>query len=857
MLGAGARFGAFEVLERIGAGGMGEVYRARDTRLDRTVALKVVRTSKLRGRDRIDRFKREARAVSRLSHPHICALYDIGEQDGEAFLVMEYVPGETLAQRLERGPLRIEEVLRYGVQITEALDTAHRNGVVHRDLKPSNIMLARDGAKLLDFGLAKLREIDSPRASDASTMSLGLSEDGLILGTLPYMAPEQLEGKPVDARADLFALGTVLYEMTTGEPAFRGSSKASVIVAILSEEPPAPVTRQPLTPALLDRSIRRCLAKTPDERWQTAADLAAELKYIVDMLPGKPVVASPDRSRRRLVWGAALALPLIVLAISLFLWTRAIEPAPIISSQRPVGTFGASYRQATLSPDGGLIAFADFGKPISQISIKNLAQGDPLQITSGDAQASHPSWSPKNDEIVFARRGQGLWSVPPLGGSARPVLDFGDNPQFSSDGERLVFERNGREIWTARADGSEAKRVGGVPVPWYPGALNPTFSPDGSSIVYFMPEVGPNGDLWMVPSAGGTPRQLTHDLTEAGGPIWTPDGRFIIFSSMRGGSRTLWRLRASGGGPEPLTSGAGEDLEPTLSRDGRTLVYTTVRTQYALRALDPDTGAERVIIERRRQAIFPRVSPDGAMVAFFGFGDVGDTQIFVSPVHGGVVQQLTQGKGYLNTMPRWSPDGSVIYYYEQRPGASFRSIPASGGASREVRPWKWESYTHPELSPDGSMIAYLRQAAPGEEHIAAQTVIEDVKSRKQHSLALPLLPGRWSPDGHTIVGHTIGGPPVIAMCPVDGTACRRLTAGRLPVWSGDGSRIYFLRDSATPALKELWSMTADGSDQRKMFDRLGPYRAIDAIFDVSRRGEIIWSQFIEGRHELWQATLRP
>ena len=215
---AGTRFGAFEVLERLGAGGMGEVYRARDTRLDRTVALKIIRASELPGRDRVERFKREARAISRVNHPNICALYDIGDDRDEMFLVMEYVGGETLASRLERGALRIEETLRYGVQMADALDTAHRTGVIHCDLKPSNIMLTRGGVKLLDFGLAKLRDVEPDRVTDATTMSLGLSDDGLIVGSLPYMAPEQLEGKPIDGRVDIFALGAVLYEMTTGEP---------------------------------------------------------------------------------------------------------------------------------------------------------------------------------------------------------------------------------------------------------------------------------------------------------------------------------------------------------------------------------------------------------------------------------------------------------------------------------------------------------------------------------------------------------------------------------------------------------------------------------------------------------------
>jgi eukaryotic-like serine/threonine-protein kinase len=703
--------------------------------------------------------------------------------------------------------------------------------------------------------VAKLRETD--RGEDETTSGLSVSAGGMIVGSLPYMAPEQLESKPVDGRADLFAFGAVLYEMLTGEPAFRGNTKASLIVAILSEEPPAAGTRQPLTPPLLDRTIRRCLAKSPEDRWQTAADLAAELRYVTESLHE----GAPDHARVRIrtphAWTAASIAVVAAFVIWLVWQIHPQEPGLIASSVRPIGALGASYRQATLSPDGSMIAFADDGSQAAQIWIKNLAQGDPLQITSGDAHGSHPTWSPKNDQIVFARRGEGLWSVPPLGGTPRRLLGFGDNPQFSADAERLVFERNRHEIWTARADGSDAKRVEGVPFSWYPGTLNPSFSPDGTSIVYFMPEIGPNGDFWIVPSGGGTPRQLTHDLTEGGGPIWTRDGRFIIFSSLRGGSRTLWRVPAAGGTPEPLTAGAGEDLEPALSQDGRTLVYTNVHNQSNLHALNPDPGTERVIVERRRQAIFPRVSPDGSTVAFFGFGDTGDVQIFVVPVGGGPVQQLTQGKATINTMPRWSPDGTLIYYYELRPRASFRSIPASGGASTEVRAWKWEAYTDAELSPDGSLVAYYRQAAPGETHVDEHAEIEKLASGDCLTIGLPILPSRWSRDGQFVLGSTTNARPVVALCPADGRSCRELTSGTVPVWSPDYSHIYFLRDTAIPSVKELWSMTSDGRDERRVFARMGPYRAIDVTFDVSKTGEIIWSDYIEGRHELWQASLRP
>ena len=638
--------------------------------------------------------------------------------------------------------------------------------------------------------------------------------------------------------------------MATGRLPFGGKTTIATALAILQEAPPQ-------LPAKVSSGIRavvqRCLARSPGERYQHAREVRAALDVALDSHWSIAAQARPPR-RRRVVGLAAAAA--VVLALAWALWrARSAEPELLVSEQHPIGAFGTAYRQATFSPDGGFIAFADAGTPVPQIWIKNLAQGEPVRITSSDVAASHPTWSPKNDQIVFAERGRGLWSVPPLGGTARLLLDFGAAPRFSADGERLVFTKAGREIWTIRADGTDARRIDGVPMPWYPGALDPAFSRDGTSIVYFFPELGPNGDLWIVPSSGGTPRQLTHDLTEAGGPIWTSDGGSIIFSSMRGGSRVLWRVRPDGSALEPLTAGAGEDLEPALTPDGRMLVYTNVRNRSALRARDVATRADRVIVERRRQTLFPRVSPDGTKILFFGFGDVGDVQIFVAPTSGGAVQQLTQGKGQINTMPRWSPDGSLVFYYEQRPNASFRSIPVGGGPSREVRPWQWESHTGAELSPDGALIAYLRQAAPGEPQIAEQTLIEDLRSGKQHALAVTIAPVRWSADGRSVVGETVDGHEVTT-CPADGTPCRRLTRGGRPVWSPDGTQIYFLRDTENAALKELWAISRDGQNARKVFDGVGPFRAIDVAFDLSAAGEVVWGEYVEGRPELWQAILR-
>ena len=278
---AGTRLGPYEILAPLGAGGMGEVYKAKDTRLDRTVAVKVLPAHLSASPESRQRFEREAKTISQLSHPHICALYDVGREGETDYLVMELLEGETLSSRLAKGPLPLEQTLRYGVEITDALDKAHRHGIVHRDLKPGNVMLTKSGVKLLDFGLAKAMAPAAPAGnSTALPTQQGLTQEGTILGTFQYMAPEQLEGKEADARTDIFAFGAVLYEMATGEKAFTGASQASLISSIMASEPAAISTLAPMTPPALDRVVETCLAKDPEERWQSAGDLGRELRWI-------------------------------------------------------------------------------------------------------------------------------------------------------------------------------------------------------------------------------------------------------------------------------------------------------------------------------------------------------------------------------------------------------------------------------------------------------------------------------------------------------------------------------------------------------------------------------------------------
>src|SRR6266404_4823458 len=310
------RLGPYEIISSIGAGGMGEVYRAKDTRLDRMVAVKVLPEHLSSNPQLRERFEREARAISSLSHPHICALYDVGQQNGIEYLVMEYLEGETLAARLKKGLLPTEQVLQYAIQITDALDTAHKHAVVHRDLKPGNIMLTKTGAKLLDFGLAKVRAAEAAAGMTAlPTQTTPLTGEGTILGTLQYMAPEQLEGAEADARTDIFALGAVIYEMATGRKAFAGKSQASLISAIMSAEPPAISTLQPLAPAALDHVVRTCLEKEPDARWQTAHDVVLELRWIAGS-QGDAAALPARATRLSWKWMAAASV-LLALAVGI------------------------------------------------------------------------------------------------------------------------------------------------------------------------------------------------------------------------------------------------------------------------------------------------------------------------------------------------------------------------------------------------------------------------------------------------------------------------------------------------------------------------------------------------------------
>ena len=486
---SGTQLGPYEIVAPLGAGGMGEVYRARDTRLDRTVAIKILPEEMSRDPLRRQRFEREAKTISSLNHPHICVLHDVGHQDGIDYLVMECVEGETLAKRLEKGPLALEQVLKYGAEIADALDKAHRAGIVHRDLKPGNIMLTSAGAKLLDFGLAKAAALSASAATlTAVSPKSPVTEQGMIVGTFQYMSPEQVEGKELDGRSDIFSLGAVLYEMVTGNRAFEGKSQLSVATAILEKEPEPITAVKPMTPLGLDHLVKKCLAKSADERWQSASDLASELEWIGESSPQRAVAGQArthTKFRERLAWliAGALAIALIAFAI----WSRNSKPTEqtmYFPAPMPVPA-----HDIAVAPNAHTVAVVAYLESARKDALWIYELGSPSARSLADTEgANYPFWSPDSRTLAFFADGK----LKKLEVSGGPVQTIGDAPS----GRGGTWNKDGVIVFTSHADpGTGLYRVsslGGTPAQVSKPDPNrkeqshrwPQFLPDGKHYLY-------------------------------------------------------------------------------------------------------------------------------------------------------------------------------------------------------------------------------------------------------------------------------------------------------------------------------------------------------------------------------------
>jgi Tol biopolymer transport system component/predicted Ser/Thr protein kinase len=488
-LAAGTRLGPYEIVSPLGAGGMGEVYRARDQRLNRTVAIKVLARHLSNRPDFKARFEREAQTLASLSHPHICPVFDVGRHEGTDYIVMEYVEGRTLADRLERGPMQPDEAVRIGIEIADALDSAHQRGIIHRDLKPGNIMLTKSGAKLLDFGLAKLALGTSVVAAVTTAAAPApVTAEGTILGTVQYMAPEQLEGKEADSRTDIFAFGSIVHEMITGAKTFTGSSQASLIAAILEHEPAPMTTAQPLTPPLLDRVVRKCLAKNPDRRWQAAGDIRDELTWIADApeLSGRAGARSAGRSRRAVFVWALLATALLTAAVLMIAVRSRTRPAAQEQVRFNVVTPNLpNSRYVTMSPDGRWIAFpASTASRAWALYVRRLDSTTAEQLP-GTEGAAAPFWSPDSRYLAFFAGGR-LKKIAVSGGPVQNICDA-VNERIGGTWNRadtVIFAASGN-LHRVSAAGGEPLTIGSLDRSREETArLQPSFLPDGIHFLY-------------------------------------------------------------------------------------------------------------------------------------------------------------------------------------------------------------------------------------------------------------------------------------------------------------------------------------------------------------------------------------
>ena len=730
----GTRINHYEILSQIGAGGMGEVYLAQDTKLNRKVAIKLLPSNLSADEQARKRLVREACAAAKLDHPNICTVHEVGEIDNQTFVVMQHVEGETLADRLQRQPLTLQEALSIATQAADALSEAHSCGIIHRDIKPQNMMItARRQVKVLDFGLARLVPERVPMSSEAETESL-LTEPGIILGTVTYMSPEQATGKTVDPRSDVFSFGAVLYEMLAGHRAFRGDSRMAILASILNQEPeqlPAKV------PQDLAKIILRCLRKDPERRYQTMVDLKIALEDMRE--ESGSVRQTPASSVRPLIWSVPLSMTVLVL-VGLFVWQpwRPTAPAEPLRASA-LTTLPGVERSPSLNPDGTQVAFSWTGpkQDNQDIYVQLIGSESRLRLTDHPSDDYNPVWSPdgrwiaffrgKPSELGLALTGRELRLIPSLGGSERKLADIraqdfaaGVYLDWSPDSNALVVTDSPGDgqpdaLFVFSVETGERSRLTN-PQPPVMADMSPAVSPDGRSLVFLRRTTWGSGELHLLSlgsnlTAAGDPKRLTPAELRADYPVWVPGGKEIIFSA----KGSLWRLAVPGDNTPTRIPYVGEDgLMPTISRPqpgkAARLAYVRTFTDENILRLEtsalgePASSAPVVAISSTKSDIHCQCSPDGRRIAVTSTRS-GDWEIWVSDPDGSNAVKLTSVGAQATGGPHWSPDSQLITFASNLEGEFDIYVPGGGGKPRRLT-------THPAIdhaptfSRDGKWIYF-------------------------------------------------------------------------------------------------------------------------------------------------------
>ena len=867
-LSSGARLGPYEIVTLLAAGGMGEVYRARDTRLDRTVAIKVLAPSLAGDPQFRARFDREARTISQLDHPHICALHDVGEQDGVAYLVMQYLEGETLAARLARtsaghahgSGLSFETALTIAIDIVSALDKAHRAGVIHRDLKPGNVMLTPTGAKLLDFGIAKSQtaKVAATGVSMLPTTPPSLTAQGAIVGTLQYMAPEQLEGRDVDARTDVFAFGTVVHEMLTGRKAFEGKSSAGLIAAILEREPAPGSSVQRLAPPALDRLVRTCLDKDPDNRWQSAGDLLRELKWIEESL------TSPERGSARPAtkagwlrspasgWIVAAVSAVAAVTMALMLWaSKAPASSPTSPSMRltvslPDGArlVTAGFPALALSPRGTHLVYTAQRDAGPRLFLRQLDTFETRELP-GTEGAMSPFFSPDGQWVGFAAQGK-LKKVSIAGG--QPVV-LADSPVLFGGtwgpDDTIVFAATDVGLSRVSSSGGpvtpatalDAKAGDG-------GHLWPEFLPDGKSILFTVGTTGTSMErakIVLQPLNGGPRRTLVQGGTN---PHYVPSGH-IVYSTAGTLMAVPFDLETGTvtGAGVPVLDGVAQSpigaAQFSASASG-SLVFVPGALRTSNRALVwlDRQGKETPLPLPHRAYWSPRLSPDGRRIAVGIEGSTHD--VWVSEVGRDTLTRLTFGSD--NYLPVWTHDGKQIAFQSNRNGPwRIFWAPVDRNGSAEQIVGGNDTPIPSSFSSDGQMLAYFKMSPTTSADLWLVSLSGQRTTRPfLQTPAVEIAPD-VSPSGGWIAyqSNESGRDEVYVQRFPDGGRLQQVTTsgGMFPRWSRDGRELFYWTGVALGVVAIESGPEFKYSNARELFKTSFAVVAPTAPYDVTPDGQ--------------------
>jgi serine/threonine protein kinase/Tol biopolymer transport system component len=805
----GSQLGPYEVRSLAGSGGMGEVYRARDTRLDRLVAVKILPPGVATDPVRLARFEREARTTAALAHPHICTLHDTGREGECWYFVTEYVDGETLQSRLVRGALPIDEALRYAIEIAEALDYAHRRHVLHRDIKPANIMLTATGVKLLDFGLAASESAPVFEGEQARSDTLTLTAEGTFLGTVQYAAPEQLEGKPVDARTDLFAFGAVLYEMLTGRRAFAGDSTASVIAAILSSAPPPVATvRNGVAPAL-DRLVVRLLAKDPEERWQTARDVLAELKWIQKERPEPRRVAMT-----RPLWAASTVGILVLAALAVTaLWNSREEgrlahqiSVPFEIGPPPGTSFVPTLTNLSLSPDGRRLAFLASASPVGkELWIRDIASGRTRRL-DGTEGALAPFWSPDSQWVAFEADGK-LKKVNLAAGLPETVVSPGGSKfggAWSVDGTLVFHGALGGPLFRVASGGGAA--VAATRMDESRGELShnwPSFLPDGRHFVFLsVNSKTPATQLWLASLDSDRRVPLLEDVSNT---VYVPPGYLLftrqgaLFAQPFDASRRVLAGEATPLAEQVVRSTFGvPNGMSTFSVSASGLLAYRAAKDVPLTWLDRSC---RVVAELGPPGQYsqPAISPDGTRLAVAKLDPVtGTPDVWMFDLQRGVGTPFTTDPDS-ESEPLWSPDGKQLAYFSNRRGHFELLAKASDSSTGEWQVRDRVMGVH-DWSPDGRFIAYTSMEVNTAGHLALLSMRGDpvpwTTLRQVPKVALAAGDPRFSPDGRWIAyqGRESGRWEIYVSAFPSGAGKWQVSTdgGIAPRWRRDAGELFYI-----------------------------------------------------------------